>query len=291
MLELGCKDKKLFGMIRIKNEIFVGSDNRESLIDITIPENFKKKIVFFVHGYKGYKDWGPWNAIEKKFVLSGYAFVKFNLSHNGGTTENPIDFPDLEAFSRNTYSKEVSDILTVLENFKLNFQELWNDSKKVLIGHSRGGGDVILAASRIQNEIDGLITWAAIADIEERFPKGENLEKWKKEGVMYVENGRTKQQMPHLYAFYQDFIENRKELHIESAAKSIQIPWLIIHGEKDQAVTMDNADRLQNWSKAKLHMIPNGTHTFNTAHPFVTKELPPEAQELVKTSLSFLDQL
>ena len=42
---------------------------------------------------------------------NGFAFVKFNFSHNGGTIENPIDFPDLKAFGNNTYGKEVADLV------------------------------------------------------------------------------------------------------------------------------------------------------------------------------------
>ncbi|MCB0477514.1 MAG: alpha/beta hydrolase [Crocinitomicaceae bacterium] len=278
-------------MIRIKNEIFVGSDGRKSLVDITIPENFNHKIIFFVHGYKGYKDWGPWNEIEKRFVLNGFAFVKFNLTHNGGTIENPIDFPDLEAFSENTYSKEIHDIETVLRDFRLNFQETWNDSKKILIGHSRGGGDVVLTAAKNQDIVDSIVTWAAISDIEERFPSGEELQKWEKEGVMYVENARTHQQMPHKFSFYTDFQENMDQLNIQSAARKIHIPWLIVHGDQDLAVTLDNAERLKDWSNADLQIIKGANHTFNTAHPFEAKVFEKQTQELIDVTLSFLNSL
>lgn len=279
-------------MIRIKNEIFVGSNGRKSLVDITIPENFNHKIIFFVHGYKGYKDWGAWNEIEKQFVFGGYAFVKFNLTHNGGTIDEPIDFPDLDAFSENTYSKEIFDIESVLNDFKLNFHEVWQSSKRILIGHSRGGGDVILTARHNQDQIDALVTWAAIADIEERFPSGDELEKWKEEGVMFVENSRTQQMMPHKFSMYEDFLENMDALNIQSASSRINIPWLILHGDQDLAVPLNNAERLKAWSNnARLEIIKGGTHTFNTAHPFEEKQLPKEAQELVDLTRSFLDQL
>jgi len=48
----------------------------------------------------------------------------------------------------------------------------------------------------------------------------------KKDGVKYVLNGRTKQQMPHNYQFYEDFKANETRLNIECAAKQIQIHFL-----------------------------------------------------------------
>ena len=67
-----------------------------------------------------------------------------------------------------------------------------------LVGHSRGGGVSILHASK-DKRIKKLVTWAAISDIERRFPDGEELEDWKYAGVRYVKNGRTNQMMPHFY--------------------------------------------------------------------------------------------
>ena len=73
-------------------------------------DNTLKPVVIFCHGYKGFKDWGAWDSVAKIFSDKGFFFLKFNFSHNGGTIENPIDFPDLEAFAENNYSKELDDL-------------------------------------------------------------------------------------------------------------------------------------------------------------------------------------
>ena len=87
------------------NEIFQGADGKESLIDLIIPENFNGKLIVFVHGYMGFKDWGCWPMVEQFFVENGYAFCKYNISHNGCSVDSPTDFVDLESFGKNTYSK------------------------------------------------------------------------------------------------------------------------------------------------------------------------------------------
>src|SRR5690554_1374664 len=164
--------------MKLTNQIFKGANGRESLIDFQEPNDYEyENLVVFIHGYKGYKDWGAWNLVQSYFV-NGMAFCKFNMSHNGGTTDEPIDFPDLEAFSLNRYSYELADVKHVLDWLSEKV-ELTN--KRVhLIGHSRGGGIAILAANDVR--VSSVITWASICDIAGRFPEDETLNKWKERG-------------------------------------------------------------------------------------------------------------
>ena len=125
--------------------IAVKSDKHSKPIvtDVFYKRNGKQKpVVIFCHGYKGYKDWGAWNLMVDSFLNENFFFVKFNFSHNGGTLENPIDFPDLEAFGNNNFSLELDDLETII-NWLLNHEEFdseINKSNISLIGHSRGGG-------------------------------------------------------------------------------------------------------------------------------------------------------
>ena len=92
-----------------------GKHNKPIVTDLFFKQNTDKKpVVIFCHGYKGFKDWGAWNIMAEAFANAGLFFVKFNFSHNGGTLEQPIDFPDLEAFGNNTYTKELDDLESVL---------------------------------------------------------------------------------------------------------------------------------------------------------------------------------
>ena len=69
-------------------------------------------MIIFCHGYKGFKDWGLGTTLQNPFKR--HSLSKFNFSLNGGTLENPIDFPDLKAFARNTYTQEVNDLSNVI---------------------------------------------------------------------------------------------------------------------------------------------------------------------------------
>ena len=165
-----------------------------------------KPIVIFCHGYKGFKDWGAWNIVAETFAKSQLFFVKMNFSHNGGTVENPIDFPDLKAFGENNYTKELDDLEVVISYLlkEVNFKNEMHQRKITLIGHSRGGGTCLIKANEDQR-ISKVITWAGVSDFGMRFPKEPILSQWKKEGVVYITNQRTLQEMPHYYSFYEDF--------------------------------------------------------------------------------------
>ena len=85
-----------------------------------------------------------------------------------------------------------------------------------LVGHSRGGGIVTLKAAE-DTRVKKLVSLAGVSDFKSRFPKGSELDAWKSTGVRLVTNGRTKQQMPHYYQFYENFIANESKAYNSSA--------------------------------------------------------------------------
>lgn len=272
----------------IKKEFVIESSGSRPIVgDLTyINSNQEKDLIIFCHGYKGFKDWGCWNLMANKFVSSGFHFLKFNFSHNGGTITNPIDFPDLKAFSENNYSIEVNDVSRVIDFIKSDEFSL-NYKQTHIIGHSRGGGIACLAASKFK-EIKNLITLASVSNFGERFPNHNEIEKWKKNGVRYVENMRTKQMLPHLYQFYQNYLENQKELNIETAIKKFEGRFLICHGTMDMAVNFKNSLNLLKWAKNGRLFDLRTNHTFGTKHPYETKDIPIPLNEVIDETIRFL---
>lgn len=259
--------------------------DKNILADITSQNDLEfKGVVLFCHGYKGFKDWGAWSMVAEEFARNGYTFIKFNFSHNGGTIQNPIDFPDLEAFGNNTYSKEVDDLNSVVEWSHHEFGKPIS-----IIGHSRGGGIVTLVGGS-NTTVNNVISWASVVDFKERYPTGEKLQEWKDKGVSYVLNGRTKQKMPHYFSFYEDFIKNEINLTISNAAKNIRVPHLIIHGDKDEVVSIDEANRLNSFNpKAQKEIILDANHTFGSKHPWNKNLLPDSLREVVYKTINFIN--
>lgn len=277
-------------MKKIRNIRIKGKHEKDILADLFFTENkLKKDVVIFCHGYKGYKDWGAWDQVAEKFARNNFFFVKMNFSHNGGTPEQPIDFPDLEAFGNNNFIKELDDLKTVMD--WLSSQEIapgeMNSVKLSLIGHSRGGGIVLLKASE-DPRVQQVATWAGVSDFGSRFPVGKALEEWKKNGVAYVHNGRTKQEMPHYFQFFTSFKENEARLNIENAVSRLNIPYLIVHGDQDETVPIEEARNLNSWGKgSKLEIIKEGNHTFGSSQPWSAESLPEHLEAAAQATIDF----
>ena len=274
-------------MIELKNKLYRGSENRTSVYDISLPEA-PVAMIIFAHGYKGFKDWGAWHLVQDFFVKKGYGFIKFNFSHNGGTPEDPIDFPDLEAFAQNDYTKELFDLrkITLLAERVLAERQL--DIPVYLIGHSRGGGVAILHAWK-DNRIAKIVSWAGISDIESRFPTDEELEDWKSFKVRFVENSRTKQTLPHNYSMYENFLANRENLDIQVACENLKQPFLQIHGDMDLVVSISEGLNIAKWTETRVCVIKGAGHTFQTKHPWKEPKLPEDMQKVVEKTLAFFE--
>ena len=276
-----------------KNIVLKRVDKKPILIDVFFSKEFiNQPVVVFCHGYKGFKDWGAWNLMAETIAKAGCCFVKFNFSHNGGTIDNPIDFPDLEAFGNNNYTKELDDLNDVLDWTQFHFKNnKYVDSNSInLIGHSRGGGIAIIKASE-DTRVSKLITLASISDFGKRTATIGDLEEWKRKGVKYVVNGRTKQQMPHYYQFYEDFKANENRLHIKSAVEKLTIPYLIVHGDNDTSISLNEAKELYEWSSnSELKIIPEADHVFNVKHPWEQSELSKELASVVEEVLLFFNK-
>lgn len=267
--------------IRIQNP-----ETKAFLADAYYPQSEEKlPLVVFLHGYKGYKDWGAWHLMCQEIAKQGFYVVKFNTSHNGTTIENPKEFADLEAFGHNNYSKELSDVKTVIDAFS-NQKEV-DETQIALIGHSRGGGLSIIQAFE-NPKIKALVTLASVSSLN-RFPKGKRMKEWKEKGVFEVLNGRTKQKMPHYFQFFEDYQQHQKRFDVQKAVQDLGKPYLILHGTQDEAVSFSNAEQIHHWNmSSQLVEIGQANHTFGAKEPWIKKELPSDLEKATHKIIKFL---
>lgn len=271
-----------------RNIIIKNTETRDFLADAFYLESSAKlPLVIFAHGYKGYKDWGAWDLMATKFAEAGSFFVKFNFSHNGTSVDQPKDFADLEAFGNNNFSKEMSDYDEVLNHF-YNHPKI-DQAKIAIIGHSRGGGITVIKAFE-DERVKLLITLAGVSNFKYRFPSQDRFDDWKNSGVMYSENKRTHQQMPHYFQFFEDFEKNESRFDIQYAAQHLEKPFLIIQGTNDEAVKDKEAFLLNEWCKtSELILLENANHTFGAKEPWTENELPDDLKNATEKAIQFIE--
>lgn len=229
-------------------------------------------VVVVCHGFKGFMEWGFFPYVAELLAERGFAAVRFNFS-GSGMKPGEDRVSDLAAFRDNTYSREVEDLLAVLdavdedgdlEDERLDIERLG------LFGHSRGGAGALLAAAHRDwaERVKALVTWAAIVQVD-RFDAGQK-EQWHIRGTATVVNGRTGQELPMGLGLLEDVETNRLKLDLEAAAGRRHAPWLIVHGSADESVAPSEADRLSAAASGEheLLRIDGAGHTFGAKHPF-----------------------
>ena len=275
----------------IKKDFFTlsGAKGRGMLMDLTYDDNLKDApLVIFAHGFKGFKDWGTHNLVANHFAQNGFRFLKFNFSHNGTTSDSPVDFTDLIAFSDNTFTLELDDLNAVID-FAVNGSAIPRANGVYLIGHSMGGG-ISLIKTAEDKRIKKLVTMASISGFRNLWPKKAE-EQWRLQGVMYFPNARTGQQMPVKSTLLDDLDRYPARLDIHAKAAEITQPWLIMHGDKDTTVPVNHAEELKTAQPhAKLVVIKNADHTFNGTHPYAGKTLPDGLLQFCGKVIAFLKE-
>ncbi len=251
-----------------------------------------KPVVVFVHGFKGFKDWGHFPLLADFFAGQGFVFVKLNLSHNGIVVGGTGDLEDLDAFGRNNFSIELDDIGQVIDALFSATAPLvpaaeLDLSRLFLVGHSRGGGLALLKAAE-DPRVRAVATWAAIAEIHPQWPQAV-FDEWQRTGVLHVPNTRTGVELPMYYQIVEDYHAARPRLDIaHNVRRKLRQPLLIIHGTEDETVAVAAAHALQQLKpNAELLLVPGATHMFGGAHPWPDAELPAPARQIAEATATF----
>jgi len=262
-------------------------------VDLFLPEfpsNEGIQTIIYVHGFKGFKDWAFVPHLHDFLVTENTAFLSFNFSHNG---VDRSDFDDLDRFADNTVTQELRDMESLamwLVNDACPEYNL-HPEKISWLGHSRGGANILLFASKFPDYVDKIVTWAAVDSYESLF-KSIDKEEWKSLGTVQIMNARTQQEMPLNYLIWQDLQIHEQDYNLINAAGTLTKPWLIIHGDSDVVVPISAARNLYAACEhsTKIEVVGQN-HTFGCKHPMKDlSEAPQEFWLLLDNTLEFITE-
>ncbi len=238
--------------------------------------------VFVCHGFKGFAHWGFFPLVAKSLAAGGLDAITFDFSGSGIGADRE-SFTQPEAFSSNTFSRELDDLEILVDYAR---RAKWIDGKFGMFGHSRGGGTSILYSAAEGAEVNSLVTWAAISHAN-RWNAEEALD-WRKRGFREVVNSRTGETLL-LGTDLLDEIEahGTTKVNILAAAGKVKAPWLIVHGTADETVPHGEAERLHERAPrmSTLRLVDGANHAFGSVHPLV--DPPALLKKLVDETVSF----
>ena len=242
-------------------------------------------VIIFLHGFKGFKDWGPFPDACEELSRAGFGVVAMNFSLNG-IGEEKEEFTELDLFARETFTQDLNDIESVIKSIQSgeisDEHSNLNTDKIGLLGHSRGGHTAIAAASEF-DAVQCLVTWSAVADYQKRWTE-EMKSDWEEKGFTEILNSRTGQKMKVEKVVYEDSIKNNDRISAIKRVEKLRMPALFIHGRKDESVPYTDSEQLYIACEAKdkeLRLIANTGHTYGASHPFEEDDFPKAFAEVL----------
>ncbi|PIR03807.1 MAG: hypothetical protein COV59_04000 [Candidatus Magasanikbacteria bacterium CG11_big_fil_rev_8_21_14_0_20_39_34] len=237
-----------------KNTVFFPDTQGNSLCAILSEpkENELSPIVILCHGFTTSKDSTKNQTFEKLFNACNIATIRIDFFGHGESDGN---------FEEITLSKAKDDILSTIQDLtKIGYTKIG------LVGSSFGGMSSILACA----QTDALCCLALTSPVSnyhdkhlQDYTKQELLD-WKNKGYIIYENGKG-EKMRLNYTFFLDAIINDGYV----SAKDIKVPTLIVHGEKDTVVPIEQSRKLVTLLQAgKLIEVSGEGHKYKTPENF-----------------------
>ena len=251
----------------------------------TVSPTEERPVIVVCPGFLGYRRWGffPWTS--ERLAMAGFHVVTISFSHSG-TDDGTGMITRPGEFASNTVSTELSDLARVLR---------WIDSGKLpfpastpigLLGHSRGGSISILTAS-VFPRVRSIVTWSTPSRLDRYTDR--RKEAWRRTGALEFSDSRSPVPLLLDYSYYEDIDANRERFDLEAAAAALEIPHLVVHGERDAAVSIKEAEAFLTAPVAagrrRFETIAGCGHTFGVTHPM--EQPTPALEKAVSLSIEW----
>ena len=186
------------------------------------PKNPVPAAAILCHGMESDKESEKLVALGEGLSVTGILALRFDFACSG---ESGGKFEEI------TYSGEAEDLSAAFD-----FMLRYGVEKIGIVGSSMGGTAALLFAAR-EKGVAALVTIAAPLHPEkftDRLLIPEEVERWRREGFIHYHGRRINV----------SFLQDLERIDVPRAARKILCPVLVIHGDADATVPVEEAHEL-----------------------------------------------
>lgn len=219
------------------------------------PEGFAGLMVILCHGFATGKDGRTYITLEELLNAQGFSTLRFDFFGHGESAGSLGDI---------TISEALDDVLRARDFvIEAGYIEIG------LLGSSFGGLASILAAAQWQS--DDLVFLALKSPVSDYLSRlialrdDQQIAVWKTQGYIPVSDMMKQRTHKLKYSFYLD----AEKIRGYEAAERIAAPTLIVHGDADESVPVEQSRELaRRISDCRLEVIPNADHRYSRPQDF-----------------------
>ncbi|ESW26640.1 hypothetical protein PHAVU_003G135900 [Phaseolus vulgaris] len=230
-----------------QQKVIITKKNDNKLVGI-LHESGTEEIVILCHGLGSTKEDDVMTNLAAALENAGVSSFRFDFTGNG-ESEGSFEFGH--------YWREVDDLHDVIQHFHRA-----NRIVTAIIGHSKGGGVVLLYASKyhdIKTVVNLSGRYDLKAGIEERLGK-DYLERIRKDGFIDVMRSGSFD-----YRVTLESLMDRLDTNMHEACLQIDKDCrvLTVHGSSDPVIPVEDASEFAKIvSNHKLHIIEGADHSY-----------------------------
>ncbi|CAN0915085.1 Putative uncharacterized protein YDL057W [Linum grandiflorum] len=254
----------------LQKRVIIPNKHGEKLVGL-LHDCGSKEVVVLCHGFQSSKDYRTMTNLAVALEKEGISAFRFDFAGNGESEGS---------FVYGSYKREADDLRSVVEHFGGE-----NRVVNVVLGHSKGGGAVLLYASKY-HDIKKVVNISGRYDlkrgIDARLGK-DFLERIKKEGFISIDIKNRAGEVVKFPVTEKDLYD-RMNTDMHEACQQIDknCSVLTIHGSADETVPVEDAlEFAKVIPNHKLHIVEGADHGFSSHQP----ELASLVIEFVKSSL------
>lgn len=211
----------------------------------------KKPIIALCHGFSTSKDGNTYTRLEKILNDNEISIFRFDLFGHGESDGK------LEEI---TISEAVDDVLNAIRFLKES------GYKKIgLLGSSFGGMASILAVLK-RDDIYIMALKSPVSDYQSllMLRDKEEIDSWEQKGFIHF-TSIYGEKIKLNYSFFEDAIK----ANVYESADEIKLPTLIVHGDKDKIVPIEQSKKTASLiENCMLEIIKGADHTYSNPEHF-----------------------